>query len=44
MYDLDGAQETVQRGLSKRYKVVDREDARTQVIHDQVVYEKASGV
>ncbi|ROV92126.1 hypothetical protein VSDG_07507 [Cytospora chrysosperma] len=39
-----GAQETVQRGLSKRYKVVDREDARTQVIHDQVVYEKALGV
>ncbi|ROV91073.1 hypothetical protein VMCG_09610 [Cytospora schulzeri] len=39
-----GAQETVQRGVSKRYKVVERNDTPTQVVHDQAVYEKTPGV
>lgn len=41
MCHLDGAQESVQRGLSKRFKVIDKR-RQSQFFNGQVVYEKTS--
>lgn len=41
-YDLDGAQGNIQRGVSKRFKVVDKAQ-RSQFGNDQVLYEKTPG-